>query len=181
MESVDGGEDGLLGVGFEQVLEDLEFGLKVNAARWLVQEEDAFVVGREQSASKCQALFFSAAEVDASFVDVALELLREAVGNRGKTGEVSKLFDIIHLVGYAEGDVFEDGGIEDLRVLGDEGDVGADGLEARKWFFIQIQLSLSGGVEFADDFEEGGLSASARPDQGNPFSIVHGQVDIVQV
>ena len=156
-------------------------GARVEVAGGLVGEDD-FGFG-DEGASDGDALLLAARELDGEVVGFFLEIeagenvggLDAAVGLRGAGIDEGK------------GNVVEDGeGGNEVEVLEDE----ADFLRAEAGFFfvanagdgfaVQEIDTRGGGVEEANDVEEGGFAAAAGTHNHNELAALDGEVKIFE-
>ena len=91
MESMDGGDNGLVAEGGEESIIDQGFGAGVDAAGGFVEQDYAAVAGGEDAAGKGQPLFLAAGEVHAFLADIGCEALGQVVDDFGKVGGFADL------------------------------------------------------------------------------------------
>ena len=73
VETVNGGDNGFVGEGFEETFVDERFGAGVDAAGGFVEEDQVTVTGGENATGQCKSLFLTAGKVDAFFPDVRFQ------------------------------------------------------------------------------------------------------------
>jgi hypothetical protein len=159
-------------------VEDIGAGVGVEVAGGFVGEEDGGIDG--EGAGDGDALAFAAGE-----------FVGEVVGSFGEANEVEEFVGAV--AGFAavpatevegEGDVFFAGeGGEEVKELEDEADfVAADAGEVvigepGEADAVDGDMAGGGGVESADEVEEGGLAGAGGSDEGDHFALGDGEGD----
>jgi hypothetical protein len=175
-----GGDDFGDGEGLEEVFE-FAAATGVEVAGGLVEDEDGGLAGED--AGETDAAFFAAGEVMGEAVIEACqanlgEAFRDACGDFGRVEA--------ELLG-SEGDVFEDGGAEELivGVLEEEADLAADGIEvvADGGLAEDADGAVLGGFfrEQAVEMEQqGGLAGAVGADEADALVLGDGEADAAE-
>ena len=170
--AADGGEpvgDDEGGAALHELVEaGLDHGLRfgVERAGGFVENEDARL--GKKGAGDGEALALAAGELDAALADDGVVGFREALGELidagGAAGKEKLLFGG---VGAGEEDVLADGAVEEERVLQDDAELRAEGVEVdvRKVDTVDEDAAAGGRVEGAEEADDGGLAGAGGADE----------------
>ncbi len=171
--SADGGEavgDDEGGAALHEEVEavlDHGFGLGVEGAGGLVEDEDPGI--GEDGAGDGDALALTAGELDAALAYDGVVLLGETLGELVDAGDTAGVDQLLFGgVGAAEEDVLADGAVEEEGLLKDYAELLAVAAEADggEVDAVDEDLAASGGVEAADERDDGGLTRAGRAYEG---------------
>src|ERR1700693_5733986 len=114
------------------MVEDLVFGMSVDAGEGVVEDEDAGAA--EKGAGDGGTLLLASGESDAAFADGGVVAFGETFDVLRDVGGIGGGFDVVWIrlaifLRDAEGDVFADGVAEEEGFLRNESDVAAEGVE----------------------------------------------------
>ncbi len=171
--AADGGEavgDDEGGAALHEVVQavlDEGFGFGVEGAGGFVEDEDAGV--GEDGAGDGDALALAAGELDAALADDGVVLLREALGELVDAGDAAGFHDLLFGgLRAAEEDVLADGAVEEEGLLEDDAELlaVADEADGGEVDAVDEDLAAGGGVEAADEPDDGGLTGAGGADEG---------------
>lgn len=178
-----GGDDaGFAGGKGEDILEDLLFGLGVEGAGGLVEEENGGVA--EEGAGNGEALGLSFGEALAPFPEDRFEAVgqvRDEVPGTGGAEGVDELLVGCHRLDHAE--VFGDGAREHGVALGDIGEEGAGAAGEGDGAAVLVEEeggAAGGGEETEDQADHGGFALTGGTDEGDDLPGLSVEVGVVE-
>ena len=154
-------------------------GFGVDRGGGVVQDEDARV--HQQGAGDGDALFLPAGEGDAALADAGVVASGSCQDEFVRLGGCGSLDDLlIGGAGAAEGDVFADGSGEEGRLLEDDADLAAQGLQGGAADVDAVDQDAAGGrvVEAREQVDDGGFAGAGGAEQGDHLAGLDVEVDI---